>query len=165
MSRKHKKKNQDLVVKIDKFDAITRAQGQQERTAKNKERLLEALRIKDTITEACESVGIHRDTYYNYLNDPDFAESVKLIENSWVDLSQGLLLTVIKSTEEKTSDRVAAAKVILAAKGKSFGYGTENRKLEHSGEINTNARVEITARLPDNGRGPIPSGDTPAISI
>lgn len=163
MSRKNKKKNSQNSHKS--HDITHVRETEQERTVKNKERLLIALATKDTITEACEAVGIDRKSYYRYLDDPAFSESVKLIENSWVDLSQGLLLTVIKSPEEKTSDRVAAAKVILAAKGKSFGYGTENRKLEHSGEINTNARVEITARLPDNGRGPVPIGDTPAISI
>jgi hypothetical protein len=63
-----------------------------------KKKLLESLELTlGIVTPACKSVGISRDTYYEYLkNDAEFAEKVADIKNVTADFVESKLFKQIE---------------------------------------------------------------------
>lgn len=164
MSRKNRKKSKKTGQNFDKIDTKTPAKPDVVFYRGTKEAMLNALHESGGIvTDAAIAAGIDRTTHYVWMkNDPVYAEAVSEISEITLDEAEKTLLSLMRYSEHDPT-RMNSARAILQARGKSRGYGTENRKVEHSGEINTTARVEIVARLPDNGRGPV--GELPANSI
>jgi len=158
MSKKNRKKQRGKSKqKPGKTGASTRAREEQkpskveQNKASNKAALLAALaETGGFIAPACRAAGLNRDTYYRYLNeDTDFAAAVEEISEDAKDTLEAGLYTIAKAGEDR--DRIKASQIILNARAKERGYGSERREI--SGSLETQTRVEIVARLPDNGRG------------
>lgn len=80
------------------------------------------------VKTACESVGISRTTYYQYLkNDPEFKSEVDSIQDESVDIAESALLKQIKG------GNITAIIFYLKTKGKKRGY-TERQEIESVGE-------------------------------
>lgn len=80
--------------------------------------MLEALqRSLGVVTTACNVVGIHRDSHYRWLKeDPDYAQSVKQVEDVALDFAESHLHELIKNGNP------AATIFLLKTKGRKRGY-------------------------------------------
>lgn len=90
--------------------------------------LLEALsKCLGNVTNACESVGINRNTYYTWIkDDPEFAQSVDNISESQIDYVESKLL-------ERINDGDTTATIYyLKTKGRKRGW---SEKLEIDAKI------------------------------
>jgi len=127
-------------------------------TIESKARMLAALRESGGIvTNAAKLANIGRTAHYDWLNtDTDYAKAVSDVGEISMDECESTLFNLMRTSEHDPT-KLNAAKTILQARGKSRGYGSENRDVKLSGELNTSAKVEFIARLPDNGRGPAPT--------
>lgn len=138
-------------AKSNTSDTLTRTE---QTTADNKTRLLRALaKHHGLVYKSCKAADVAPSTYYAYLKeDPTFKEEVDRLVGLEVDEIESGLMTLMKSQDERI--QLGARKLYLDAKGKDRGYGTERRQQEHSGkiEVESTGRVEIIARIPDNGR-------------
>ena len=82
------------------------------------------------VTDACNTVGVSRKTYYHYLKtDTDFKEQIDDIENIALDFVEGKLFENIKKLD------TASILFYMKTKGKKRGY-IERQEIEHSGEVN-----------------------------
>lgn len=112
----------------------------QEKVAENKKKLLEKLHSSlGIVSTACESIGISRRTFYNYLEqDKDFAENVKQIEERQIDFVETALLQNIKKGDS------SAIIFYLKTKAKHRGY---NERVELTGgdgkDLLSNIKIEV----------------------
>lgn len=122
----------DNEEETDKTDTIRE---EQERTTRKKADFLAALgENMGIITMACVRCGIHRSTYYDWLQrDRDFAESIKKILRLQVGEVEDRLLKAI------ARDRIAA--IIFYLKNKHPDY---KPKLEVSGDVAINKYAKLT---------------------
>jgi hypothetical protein len=83
-----------------------------------KKQLIESLeKSLGVVTTACKSVGISRQTYYDYYNsDPDFKKKCDELENLALDFAESQLHKRIKDGSD------AATIFFLKCKGKKRGY-------------------------------------------
>jgi hypothetical protein len=68
------------------------------------------------VTTACKTVGISRQTHYNWLNDPDYAAAIEDVSEVAVDFAESHLHKLIKEGNP------AATIFFLKTKGKNRGY-------------------------------------------
>ena len=68
------------------------------------------------VTTACKTVGISRQTHYNWLNDPDYAAAIEDVSEVAVDFAESHLHKLIKDGNP------AATIFFLKTKGKGRGY-------------------------------------------
>jgi len=81
------------------------------------------------VTTAVSSVGIDRQTHYNWLKkDPKYAASVLDIENVTLDFAESHL------HEQIREGNVAATIFLLKTKGKKRGY-IERQEIQHDSSI------------------------------
>lgn len=133
---------------------------QSDKTAMRKNAIIEALKKSlGNVSFACNTVGINRDTYYEWLrNDPDFAQTVKsdVFEHN-IDFVESKLMEKINGKEyiEETKEYdkkgnvktvkqskktvlpdTEAIKFFLKTRGKERGY-VEKTELLHDITENT----------------------------
>jgi len=68
------------------------------------------------VTTACKTVGISRQTHYNWLQDPDYAAAIEDVSEVAVDFAESHLHKLIKDGNP------AATIFFLKTKGKNRGY-------------------------------------------
>ena len=68
------------------------------------------------VTTACKTVGITRQTHYNWLQDPDYAAAIEDVGEVAVDFAESHLHKLIKDGNP------AATIFFLKTKGKGRGY-------------------------------------------
>jgi len=92
-----------------------------------KNTLLQALEQSlGVVTRACEIAGIHRSTFYEYLNnDEEFAKAVKSIDDIALDFAESQLHKQIK--EGNSTSTI----FYLKTKGKRRGY-VEKQEIDHT---------------------------------
>jgi len=88
------------------------------------------------ISSACKRLAISRQTYYNWLEDSDFALAVSNIQEGLLDFAESMLLKKIK--DGGTTELI----FFLKTKGKARGYverqeiaGANGNKLDVSIEV------------------------------
>lgn len=118
----------------------------------HKKELIQALaRYKGIISTACDSVGLSRTTFYDYVNtDEAFAKEVENVNEAAIDFVEGKLFEKINGIsmlgkggtgDEGDEDPVytlppsdTAIIFYLKTKGKKRGY-VEKSEVEHSGSL------------------------------
>jgi hypothetical protein len=81
------------------------------------------------VTTAVRSVGINRQTHYNWLkDDPKYAAEVKSIEDITLDFAESQLHKQIQD------GNVTATIFLLKTKGKKRGY-VERQEIQHDSSI------------------------------
>ena len=105
-----------------------------------KKSLLEALeKSLGIVTTACKSVGISRQTFYNYYNlDPEFKTKVDELETIALDFAESQLHKRMKEGSD------TAIIFYLKCKGKNRGY---IEKLELSSDKDSPLKIEITKKI------------------
>ncbi len=94
-----------------------------------KRAMIEALeKSLGIVTTACKTVGISRQTHYNWLNDPAYKEAVDGIQEMALDFAESKLHKSIESGSD------TATIFYLKCKGKKRGY-IEKSELELSGGV------------------------------
>ena len=68
------------------------------------------------VTTACKTIGISRQTHYNWLKDPDYAAAIEDVSEVAVDFAESHLHKLIKEGNP------AATIFFLKTKGKNRGY-------------------------------------------
>lgn len=101
---------------------------------KKKKNLIDALRkTMGIVSSACETVKIHRSTYYEWLkSDPEFAQAVEAVNDRQIDLVESKLLERIKEGD------TTATIFYLKTKGKKRGW---SEKLEIEAKISPFERL------------------------
>lgn len=111
-----------------------------DRTAQRKKLLLEALTgTRGIVTSACASIGIDRQSYYNWMaSDPDFASAVAVIKEEQIDFVETNLLERINEGD------TTATIFYLKTKGKERGY-TERTEItgKDGKDLVPEIRIEI----------------------
>lgn len=108
--------------------------------SKEQNRFLKALKeTLGNITGACLKIHISRQTYYNWMNNSEFAQAVEDTNESNIDYAESKLLSLIRD------GNVTAIIFYLKTKGKKRGY---IEKTEH--DVNTNPFLELMQSLPDD---------------
>ncbi len=89
-----------------------------DRIRQTKEKLLVALqKTMGIVAPACEEVGIHRSTFYDYYNnDLEFKDNVDAVVETTIDFAESKLLENIDSND------VQSIIFYLKTKGKKRGY-------------------------------------------
>lgn len=93
----------------------------EEKTAKNKKRMLEALEQNlGVVTAAAKSAKINRKTHYEYLkSDPAYKAAVDAIDDICIDFGQAQLIKNIKAGKE------VSLLFYMKKKGRDKGWGDE----------------------------------------
>lgn len=101
-----------------------------DKTDIKKKQILEALeKSLGIVTTACKQVGIHRDTYYEWLKkDKEFKKKVKDLENVALDFAESQLHKQIGKGNPLST------MFYLKCKGKKRGY-IEQQELKVSGNM------------------------------
>lgn len=101
-----------------------------DKTDIKKKQILEALeKSLGIVTTACKQVGIHRDTYYEWLKkDKEFKKKVKDLENVALDFAESQLHKQI------AKGNPLSTMFYLKCKGKKRGY-IEQQELKVSGNM------------------------------
>jgi hypothetical protein len=88
------------------------------KTDTKKKALIEALRQSlGIVSQACESIGIHRSTYYDWLEkDPVFKQEIDSIQDTAIDFVEGKLFENIQEND------VTSIIFYLKTKAKHRGY-------------------------------------------
>ena len=90
---------------------------QKAQTQTKKEKFLISLANNNgNITNACMDANIGRRTYYNWLDDEDFAENVENVQESLLDLAESKLMENINKNDN------TSIIFFLKTKGKKRGY-------------------------------------------
>jgi hypothetical protein len=129
MSPKNTNKNEKISKTMQEFN----------QTSLRKKAMIGAMKSQlGIVTKAAKIVGIERRTFYRwYEEDEDFKAAIDDIENIALDYVEGKLYELI---QEKN---VTAVIFHLKCRGKKRGY-SEKSQVEHSGEIDINANVDVT---------------------
>ena len=94
-----------------------------------KEKFLRILEQKNfNVTSACKATNIGRRTYYNWLEDEEFNQSIEDLKETEIDTVESELHKLIKSGNP------VAIIFYLKTKGKSRGY-IEKQELEYTKHI------------------------------
>jgi hypothetical protein len=112
----------------------------QDRTKIQKKAIVEALeRSLGVVTTACKSVGIARQTFYEwYKNDEDFKKSVDSIEDIALDFAESQLHKQIKD------GNVTATIFYLKTKGVKRGYV---ERQDHNIHLQPFTHIEIEQKF------------------
>lgn len=101
-------------VKSDKSNTFRRIQNKKEEFLKAFEETI------GIVTIACQKVGIHRSTYYDWLEkDPEFKKEVERIKTQQIDWVEDKLLQAIKN------DNITAINFYLRCKHPGYKPKTE----------------------------------------
>lgn len=85
--------------------------------SRTQNRFLKALKeTLGNITGACVKANISRQTYYNWMNDDEFAKAVDEVNESNLDYAESKLLSLIRQ------ENATAIIFYLKTKGKKRGY-------------------------------------------
>ncbi len=122
-----------------------------DKTDIKKKEILEALeKSLGIVTTACKQVGIHRDTYYEWLKkDKEFKKAVKELENVALDFAESQLHKQI------AKGNPLSTMFYLKCKGKKRGY-IEQQELKVSGNMKFTAdfgesnTIQTTQESEDN---------------
>ncbi len=102
-----------------------------------KKKVLESLeKSLGVVTTAVKQVGIARSTFYKWLEDPDFKNSVDDIQNIALDFAESQLHKQIKD------GNTSATIFYLKTKGKRRGY-IERQEITGAEGLPNNVTVEI----------------------
>lgn len=101
-----------------------------DKTDIKKKQILEALeKSLGIVTTACKQVGIHRDTYYEWLKkDKEFKKAVKELENVALDFAESQLHKQI------AKGNPLSTMFYLKCKGKKRGY-IEQQEVKVTGNM------------------------------
>jgi hypothetical protein len=122
----------DRILKTIKVDAPSgEGKTMQVRTAMAQKDLLEALiATRGHISKACAEVGVDRQTFYNYMTDPDFAKAVENIKAGITDEYLDALHNVALDGK-----LFPAIKYYLDAQARDRGFGQPEEKVEKTPEV------------------------------
>ena len=85
--------------------------------SKEQNRFLKALQASlGNITGACAKIHISRQTYYNWMKNPEFAQAVEDVNEANLDYAESKLLSLIRQ------ENATAIIFYLKTKGKKRGY-------------------------------------------
>lgn len=90
------------------------------------------------ISVACKKFGITRQTYYNWLENPNFKREITDIDESLLDYAETKLMQNIKDGKE------ASIFFFLKTKGKKRGYVETFEQ-----NVSVNPFIELMKQLPD----------------
>lgn len=122
MAKRKRYKQKPKIYKphdVVKVDAPSGDKNMQVRVVMAQRALLTALKEhRGHIARACEQVGLTRQTYYNYLKDPDFAAAVDAIK-------EGITDDYVEALHELALDAKVfpAVKYYLDNHGRDRGFG------------------------------------------
>lgn len=153
MSKKESPKSQEktvkkVVKKAAKANKPNTPLTEQQRTTIAKAKFLQLLAKKTSVTSCCLAMGIGRTTYYEWLDDPDFDEAVKQINDALIDELEDITMQIARDKDAKPFERLQAVGIIAKARGKHRGHGTSNINLDADVKV----RQYAVVKLPDNGR-------------
>ena len=98
-------------------------------TYDKKENFLKALKANSgNIAKSCRSINISRQTYYRWIEDKEFSQSCKDVEEGLLDFAESQLQELIKAKNP------IAIFFYLKCKGKKRGF-TEKQEVELSKPI------------------------------
>lgn len=108
-------------------------------STKLKKRLfLENFQKTFNVTLACQIAGVHRATYYRWLEkDGKFREKMREIEEKRLDMAEAIL-----NEQMFNKKNFRAVLWFLERKGKDRGYAPKS-EVEHSGEVNNVIKIEV----------------------
>lgn len=107
---------------------------------KEQNRFLKALQASlGNITGACLKVRISRQTYYNWMKNPEFAEAVDNVNEANLDYAESKLLSLIRQ------ENPTAIIFYLKTKGKNRGY---IERVEN--EVELNAFEKLLRNMPED---------------
>lgn len=111
-----------------------------ENLSKQQNRFLEALTLTlGNVTGACAKIKVSRQTYYNWMKNPEFAEAVEEVNESNLDYAESKLLSLIRQ------ENPTAIIFYLKTKGKKRGY---IERVEN--EVDVNAFEKLLRDMPDD---------------
>jgi hypothetical protein len=111
-----------------------------ENLSKEQNRFLEALKLSlGNVTGACAKVKVSRQTYYNWMKNPEFADAVEEVNESNLDYAESKLLSLIRN------ENPTAIIFYLKTKGKKRGY---IERVEN--EVDVNAFEKLLREMPDD---------------
>ena len=107
------------------------------KTDTHKKAMLEALtKSLGIVTSACKSVGINRDTHYEWLkNDEQYKAEVESLKDVALDFAESQLHKKMQSGSD------TAIIFFLKTQGKKRGY-IEKQEIEHSGGLEAKRIVD-----------------------
>ena len=106
-------------------------------TKKAKEDFLKAYKAKAlNISSACTAAGINRGTYYKWRKKKPFDEECREIEEAFKDWVES---QIVKKMQEGDNTMLI---FFSKCKMKDRNY-VERQEVEHSGEMNTNFKIEV----------------------
>lgn len=107
--------------------------------SKEQNRFLKALQASlGNITGACAKIRISRQTYYNWMKNPEFAQAVENVNEANLDYAESKLLSLIRQ------ENATAIIFYLKTKGKKRGY---IERVEN--EVELNAFEKLLRSMPD----------------
>jgi hypothetical protein len=108
------------------------------KTKHNKKELIEAMIHSHCIvTDACDTVGVSRKTYYDYLkNDQEFKKEIDDIQNTALDFVEGELYKRIEKGD------TTAIIFYLKTKGSTRGY-IEKQQIDQNTNITISDKSEL----------------------
>ena len=101
---------------MDKAKKTKKSTQSAQRAAKKKTFLVSLANNNGNITNACLDANIGRRTYYDWLEDGQFAEDVKDVQESLLDLAESKLMENINKNDN------TSIIFFLKTKGKKRGY-------------------------------------------
>lgn len=123
-----------------------------------KRAMLEALKAKlGIVSAAAQSVGIHRDTHYDWMKkDNDYNLAVRIIGEAAIDFAEGKLFELINGVKVQYPQKagetqptvyirepnVAAVIFYLKTKAKHRGY-VERFQLQDMGDDDINSTLDV----------------------
>lgn len=111
-----------------------------ENLSKQQNRFLEALTLTlGNVAGACAKIKVSRQTYYNWMKNPEFAEAVEEVNESNLDYAESKLLSLIRQ------ENPTAIIFYLKTKGKKRGY---IERVEN--EVDVNAFEKLLRDMPDD---------------
>jgi hypothetical protein len=137
----------DKTYKNKTGEKISKAKLLGNQNAMRKKAVIEAMKSQmGIVTKACRIANIERCTFYRwYAEDAEFKAAIDDVENIAVDFVEGKLYELIQ-------DKNPAAIIFhLKCRGKKRGY-YEKSQIEHSGQLNINAKVDFTKLTDDELR-------------
>ena len=85
--------------------------------AKNREQFIEVFKKQDgNISKACKASKISRQTFYDWMKDPEFKDQIEHVRESLIDFAESQLLRNI------SKGKTAEILFYLKTKGKKRGY-------------------------------------------
>jgi hypothetical protein len=122
------------------YESMQRSTGnKQKRKSKayRQRSFLDALRVSSwNVSEACRQSGIHRSTFYLWMDDSDFVEKVHEIKEERIDFAESKLM-------EKIGDgNIIAILFFLKCQGKNRGW-VEDQRVQVESRLKSLSKEEI----------------------